>query len=183
MQLNADKTEVLWFGSTSHLRQLYQLPPDIRTITSTRAPSNRQQLVVTLGCGTMPSCLCASTSHGCRRRASTTYVVCVLYDSNLAAYVTARLVSALVLSRRDYCNAVLVGLPASTLAPLQRVINAAARLVAGLGPRDHVTHALYQQLHWLPIAQRIEYKIIASWFISRSLVMCQTTVYHLPADT
>jgi len=65
--------------------------------------------------------------------------------------VNARLVSALVLSRLDYCNAVLVGLPASTLAPLQRVINVAARLVAGLGPRDHVTHALYQ-LHWLPIA-------------------------------
>ena len=64
--------------------------------------------------------------------------------------VTARLVSALVLARRDYCNAVLVGLSASTLAPLQRDINAAARLVAGLGPRDHVTHALYQ-LHWLSI--------------------------------
>ena len=52
---------------------------------STRAPSNRQQLFVTLGCGSMPSCLCASTSHGCRKRASTTCVVCVLYNSNLAA--------------------------------------------------------------------------------------------------
>ena len=36
--------------------------------------------------------------------------------------------------------------------------NAAARLVAGLGPRDHVTPAL-RTLHWLPVVQRIQYKL------------------------
>jgi len=72
--------------------------------------------------------------------------------------VSARLVSALVLSRLDYCNAVLAGLPAATLAPLQRVLNAAARLVLDLKPRDHATPVL-RELHWLPIAQRIEYKL------------------------
>ena len=36
--------------------------------------------------------------------------------------ITARLVTALVLLRLDYCNAVLAGLPASTLAPFQRVL-------------------------------------------------------------
>ena len=48
--------------------------------------------------------------------------------------VTTRLVCALVLSRLDYCNAVLAGLPDATLAPLQRVLNAAARLVLNLPP-------------------------------------------------
>ena len=48
---------------------------------------------------------------------------------------TMRLVSALVLSRLDYCNAVLTGLPASTLAPLRRVLHAAARVVLELRPR------------------------------------------------
>ena len=52
--------------------------------------------------------------------------------------VTANVVAALVLTRLDYGNAVLVGLPYSTNAPLQRVINAATRLVYGLRPRDHV---------------------------------------------
>ena len=52
--------------------------------------------------------------------------------------VAAQLVSSLVLSRLDYCNAVLVGLPAATLAPLQRVLHAAARLVLDLKPSDHV---------------------------------------------
>src|SRR6218665_955355 len=64
----------------------------------------------------------------------------------LGREVTAQLVSAYIISRLDYCNSILADLPASTLAPLQRVLNAAARL----GPRDHVTPALYE-LHWLPI--------------------------------
>ena len=61
---------------------------------------------------------------------------------SLGRDVTARLVSALVISWLDYCNSVLVHLLASTLASLQRVINAAARMVVDLGPRDHVTPAL-----------------------------------------
>ena len=72
--------------------------------------------------------------------------------------VMARLVSALVLSRLDYCNAVLTGLPACTLAPLQRVLHAAARVVMDLRPRNHVSSAL-RELHWLPIKQRIEFKL------------------------
>ena len=64
----------------------------------------------------------------------------------------------LILSRLDYCNAVIAGLPASTLALLQRVLNVAARLVLELGPRDHVSAALHE-LHWLPIWKRIEYKL------------------------
>ena len=72
--------------------------------------------------------------------------------------ITARLVSAFVLSRLDYCNAVLAGLPRSAIAPLQRVQNAAARLVAGLGTRDHITPAL-RDLHWLPVEQRITFKL------------------------
>ena len=70
---------------------------------------------------------------------------------------TARLVSALIISRLDYCNAALSGLPAATLQPLQRVMNAAARLVLNLRPRDHITAAL-RELHWLPVQQRILFK-------------------------
>ena len=47
----------------------------------------------------------------------------------LGAEVTSGLVSAFVTTRLDYCNSVLAGLPQSTIDPLQRVQNAAARLV------------------------------------------------------
>jgi len=72
--------------------------------------------------------------------------------------VTAHLVSAFILSRRDYCNSVLAGLPRCTTEPLQRVLNAAARFVLNLLPHEHITPAL-QQLHWLPIDYRITYKL------------------------
>jgi len=58
--------------------------------------------------------------------------------------VTIRLVLATVMSRIDYCNSTLAGLPQSTLTPLQRVQNAAACLVFELGVRDHVTPSLIQ---------------------------------------
>jgi len=47
--------------------------------------------------------------------------------------VTIQLVLALIMSRIDYCNSALAGLPQTTIAPLQRVQNAAARLVFELG--------------------------------------------------
>ena len=45
--------------------------------------------------------------------------------------VTTQLVLALIISRLDYCKAALAGLPQTTIAPLQRVQNAAARWVQG----------------------------------------------------
>ena len=64
--------------------------------------------------------------------------------------VLTQLVTSLVLSRLDYCDAVLAGLPASTLAPLQHAQNAPARLALGLDRRSNITTAL-QKLHWLPV--------------------------------
>jgi len=61
-------------------------------------------------------------------------------------------------SRFDYCNAVLAGLPRSTISPMQRVQNATVRHVARLGPRDYVIPTLKNR-HWLPIEQRILFKL------------------------
>ena len=62
------------------------------------------------------------------------------------------------MSRLDYCNVILAGLSASTLAPLQHVLRVAARVVLDLKPRDHISCAL-RELHWLPISERIVYKL------------------------
>ena len=72
--------------------------------------------------------------------------------------VTQQLVLTLIMSRLDYCNSVLAGLPMSTLQSLQRVQNAAARLVFGLSRSEHVTPTLIQ-LHWLPVSHRIRFKL------------------------
>jgi len=47
----------------------------------------------------------------------------------------------------------------STLEPLQRIQNAATRLVFGLGRFDHVTPSLIQ-LHWLLVSYRIKFNLL-----------------------
>ncbi|KAL6110246.1 uncharacterized protein ACO6RY_19366 [Pungitius sinensis] len=49
------------------------------------------------------------------------------------------LIQALVISRLDYCNSLLAGLPATAIRPLQLIQNAAARLVFNLPKYSHTT--------------------------------------------
>ena len=68
------------------------------------------------------------------------------------------LVVALVLSRLDYCNSVLVGLPANLIQRLQSVQNAAARLIYCIIRSEPITDALIN-LHWLRVQERIVFKV------------------------
>jgi len=63
-----------------------------------------------------------------------------------------------ILSRLDYCNAVLHGAPASSIQKLQRVQNTATRVVLQ-SARPSPSQPLLQQLHWLPVWQCIDYKL------------------------
>ena len=70
------------------------------------------------------------------------------------------LVHAFVTSRMDYCNAVLAGSPKSTTDTLERVLNAAARRVSNTHKYDRaLSSLLHDQLHWLDVAERVEYKL------------------------
>ena len=69
-----------------------------------------------------------------------------------------RLASDFILSRVDYCNTVLAGLSSSTLAPLQQVLNPAARFVVEAISHTHGS-GIMKSLHWLPIAYRIRFKL------------------------
>ncbi len=64
----------------------------------------------------------------------------------------------LVLSRLDYGNSVLTGLPAYLVCRLQSVLNASARLIFNLRRYDSVTDAL-SSLHWLRVPQRVQFKV------------------------
>ena len=65
---------------------------------------------------------------------------------------------SIVATRLDYCNALLYGTSKTNLDKLQRIQNTLARVVAGTRKRDHITPVL-KDLHWLPVEQRINYKI------------------------
>ena len=64
------------------------------------------------------------------------------------------LVSALILSRIDYGNIVLMGLPKLQTQKIQSISNTAARFISGDRKFAHITPVL-KDLHWLKIEKRI----------------------------
>ena len=69
------------------------------------------------------------------------------------------LVQALVISCLDYCNSVPYGTPAIHMNKLQRVQNAAVRLLTNTPHYSHITPVMVD-LHWLPVKFRMIFKVI-----------------------
>jgi len=126
LQLNASKTEVMWFDTAADLRKLpagsgciyagFEIVEPVSVVRNVGVWIHSQLTMRDHISRTCQSCF----YHLHRLRS---------IRKHLGRDVTIQLVCALVLSRLDYCNSVLAGLPASTLAPLQRVLYSAARLV------------------------------------------------------
>ena len=75
----------------------------------------------------------------------------------LSLEATKTLVVSCILSRLDYCNSLLAGVPQRLLKLLQQVQNSAARLIFK-SKKAHQTTLLLKELHWLPVNYRIQYK-------------------------
>ena len=86
------------------------------------------------------------------------------------------LVNCLVISRLDYCNSVLYGIPKYQRDKLQRIQNIAARMITGTQSTDHITPIL-KNLHWLPVEARINFKIL---LITYKILNGQSTSYLAP---
>ena len=80
----------------------------------------------------------------------------------LSQDVCERLVHAFISSKLDSCNSILYGLPVTELKKLQRVQNAAARLISRTPKSHHITPVL-QQLHWLPVKDQISFKLLLTF--------------------
>ena len=153
LKLSEEKTELLVVGDSTRLCEVKKEPltfgPNAVPF-QTSAKYLGVHLDETLSMKEQVTSLCRSSDFHLRKIAS---IRPYLSDES-----TAQLVPSLILSRLDYCNSTLSGLPSPALNQLQKVQNNAARLVLCKRKSDHVT-PLLEKLHWLPVEARIHNKI------------------------
>ena len=80
------------------------------------------------------------------------------YVSDTATAVRT-LVQWIVIARLHCCNSVCIGLPMNRLQRLQLVQNSAARVISQTKRYTSITPIL-DELHWLPINKRCQFKIL-----------------------
>ena len=89
--------------------------------------------------------------------------------SKVRSYTTRKAANSiavsLILSKLDYCNSLLAGLPQTQIKRQQAAQNAAARTVTKCKKTDHITPIL-RQLHWLPVHNRIHHKVRSATCLS-----------------
>jgi len=151
LELNAEKTGVLWFGAAANLRKISS---DVSSIRVGSTVVKRKTDIHDLG--VMLDAELSMREHVSQTGQSCFHHLCRLRSVHHCP--TSVCIIAFVLLRLDYCNIVLAGLPASTLAPLQWVLHAASLLVLDLQPHDHISQAL-RELHWLLMDKRIKYTV------------------------
>ncbi|KAI4873412.1 hypothetical protein NFI96_016658 [Prochilodus magdalenae] len=144
LKLNPSKTELLFIPSTTGLHCDLAISFGNSLITLTLGVILDGQLSF--------SAYIANLTRSCRF---------LLYNIRpfLSQEATQLLVQSLVISRLDYCNSLLAGLPLRAIRPLQLVQNTAARLIFNLPKFTHVT-PLLRSLHWLPVVARIRSKTL-----------------------
>lgn len=155
LQLNEGKTEVL-LCSTSRSGLPSSVNIGQAEISFSRSARNLGVIFDdTLSMTEQVRTLCQSAYGEIRRISS--------IRKYLSTDATKTLVTSLVLSRVDYCNSLLAGLPMTLLGKIQKVMNNAARLIFRASPRQH-TSPLLSDLHWLRIENRIKYKVCTLCF-------------------
>ena len=154
LKLNPDKTQLIWLGNR------YQLQKIDHQLLSARFPGVVfQDSVIDLGV-TLDGELTMSTHVGNICRSGFYHLRQLrLIRRHLTDATAATLVHAFVLTRIDYCNAVLVGTTKQQLNRLQMVLNTAARLLLRIPKFGHISSAIIDTLHWLPVPDRLTFKI------------------------
>jgi len=153
LALNPDKSEAIWFSTWQ--RSISLPPVSSVNIAGSTIPisSSIKTLGVTLdnhlSLNQHVSSVCKSSYFHLR---ALRHIRSVLTE-DMAKSIAVALVS----SRLDYANSVLFGTSAANLHKIQRVQNTLAKIV--LNNTSLPSATALRQLHWLPVKQRIHFKI------------------------
>ena len=158
LKLNDDKTEVLLIGSKCNIKRLSSLSLNVNDVTICSSSKVKKLGAI-------------FDSEMSLEKFVITKCQCAMYHLRSIAQIrhfldidaTRTLIQALVMSRIDYANSLLIGANKSYLYRLQLIQNSAARLIASVSFRDHITPILFQ-LHWLPVEFRVRFKVLVLCF-------------------
>ena len=163
LKLNQDKTEFFIASSDHHVQNLQHLSLHLPEQEVFPSKSIRNLGVIFDRCMKM-------TAHITHLSRSINWQIRNL--NRIRKYLDVdtchNIVRALILSRLDYCNSLMNGIDRKDLARLQVLQNKCARLILKQPKRSHAS-PLLQSLHWLPVAQRIQYKSIVQTYKSFNL--------------
>ena len=153
LKMNSSKTEFILFGSRVQLQrcsdcQIVVCDANIQQSSSVKYLGLHMDDQLTFN---------IQIREKCRTASANLFYIRQIRDY-LSKELCQQLVQFLVISQLDYANAVYYGLPTSTLAPLQRLQNQAAKLILKRGRYDSASEAL-RTLHWLPVAYRCQFKV------------------------
>ena len=153
LQLNADKTEIIWCTSS---RRQHQIPTASFVIGAD---------VITPVSSVRDLGIYLDSDLSMRTHISKTVSACFAVLRQIRSIrrsvtrpVLQSLIASLVLTRLDFGSSTLAGLPARQLNRLQSVVNSAARLVFSARRSEHVSPLLYE-LHWLSVPERINFRL------------------------
>ena len=144
MKLNPAKTQYIWIGGTYQLNKIDHAElaarfPDIQFLKTVMdlGVTIDQELNMTAHVG----CISRSGFYQLRQLRQVRHSL-----SEKAAHA---LVHAFVVTRIDYCNAVLHGITKREMDRVQWILNAAARLLLAIPRQSHISAAIRDNLHWL----------------------------------
>ena len=154
LALNPAKTEAIIVGTSARLRQDASIDSVSLAGADIKIAESVKSLGVTIDCSLNfnkhVDGICRSSGYHIRAlRHIRRFIDCDSARSVACALVGARI---------DYCNSILHGTSQCNIDKLQRLQNSLARAVVGSGRTEPITPIL-ARLHWLPIRDRIQYKI------------------------
>ena len=160
LKLNETKTEIIVFGSNHFLSSELTLNG---TFTNSGECIRFNDTVKYLGVYLNNS---LTLTYHINTITSSSYVF-IRKLRSIRSYLSQKdmetLVHAFISSRLDMCNCLFFGLPKSSTLKLQRIQNAAVRVIFSLRKRDSVREHL-KSLHWLNVEQRVTFKALLTTF-------------------
>ena len=163
LKLIAEKTQFIWLDSSYYTASVSRLPAAPLWFQTTVYRTWAWHLTRSSPYDTMSIMQC-SCFFQLRQ-------LCSVWRS-LTDEALHTLAHTFIASRVDDCNALLYGVTNGVIRRLQSVLHAAAWLITSIRRYEHITLTLRDTLHWLPISQRITFKI--------ALTMCDCSRSRCP---